>query len=92
MAATFDIIPIRKRTHVLGKGKFRMGELSLLDLEAILIEKEGFNIERNGEKMFDVGSDELWEEIHKEKIIKAEFFGEDVIHIKSESNELILLF
>lgn len=91
MAATFDIIPIRKRTHVLGKGKFRMGELSLLDLEAILIEKEGFNIERNGEKMFDVGSDELWEEIHKEKIIKAEFFGEDVIHIKSESNELILL-
>lgn len=91
MAATFDIIPIRKRTHVLGKGKFRMGELSLLDLEAILIEKEGFNIERNGEKMFDVGSDELWEEIHKEKIIKAEFFGEDVIHIKSEINELILL-
>lgn len=68
-----------------------MGELSLLDLAAILIEKEGFNIERNGEKMFDVGSDELWEEIHKEKIIKAEFFGEDVIHIKSESNELILL-
>ena len=67
-----------------------MGELSLLDLEAILTEKEGFNIERNGEKMFDVGSDELWEEIHKEKIIKAEFFGEDVIHIKSESNELIL--
>lgn len=67
-----------------------MGELSLLDLEAILTEKEEFNIERNGEKMFDVGSDELWEEIHKEKIIKAEFFGEDVIHIKSESNELIL--
>lgn len=68
-----------------------MGELSLLDLEAILTEKEEFNIERNGEKMFDVGSDELWEEIHKEKNIKAEFFGEDVIHIKSESNELILL-
>lgn len=68
-----------------------MGELSLLDLEAILIEKEVFDIERNGEKMFDVDSDELWEEIHKEKIIKAEFFGEDVIHIKSEGNELILL-
>ncbi len=45
-----------------------MRELSLLDLEAILIEKEGFNIERNGEKMFDVDSDKLWEEIHKEKI------------------------
>jgi hypothetical protein len=73
------------------KGKFRMGELSLLDLAAILIEKEGFNIERNGEKMFDVDSDELWEEIHKEKFIKAEFFGEDVIHIKLQSNELILL-
>lgn len=68
-----------------------MGELSLLDLEAILIEKEVLDIERNGEKMFDVDSDELWKEIHKEKIIKAEFFGEDVIHIKSESNELILL-
>lgn len=92
MVVLFDIIAIRKkRTHVLGKGKFRMGELSLLDLEAILIEKEVFGVERNGEKMFDVDSDELWEEIHKEKIIKAEFFGEDVIHIKSESNELILL-
>ena len=92
MVVLFDIIAIRKkRTHVLGKGKLRMGELSLLDLEAILIEKEVFGVERNGEKMFDVDSDELWEEIHKEKIIKAEFFGEDVIHIKSESNELILL-
>ena len=92
MVVLFDIIAIRKkRTHVLGKGKFRMGELSLLDLAAILIEKEGFNIERNGEKMFDVDSDELWEEIHKEKIIKAEFFGEDIIYIKSEGNELILL-
>lgn len=68
-----------------------MGELSLLDLAAILIEKEGFNIERNGEKMFDVGSDELWEEIHKEKNIKAEFFGEDIVYIKSENNEFILL-
>ena len=91
MVASFDIIVIRKRTYVLGKGKLRMGELSLLDLEAILIEKEVFGVERNGEKMFDVDSDELWEEIHKEKIIKAEFFGEDVIHVKSESNELILL-
>lgn len=91
MVVLFDIIAIRKRTHVLRKGKFRMGELSLLDLAAILIEKEGFNIERNGEKMFDVDSDELWEEIHKEKFIKAEFFGEDVIHIKLQSNELILL-
>lgn len=68
-----------------------MGELSLLDLEAILIEKEVLGVEANGEKMFDVDSDKLWEEIHKEKIIKAEFFGEDVIHIKLKSNELILL-
>lgn len=92
MAATFDIIPIRKRTHVLGEGKFRMGELSLLDLEAILIEKEVLDIEANGEKMFDVDSDKLWEEIHKEKIIKAEFFGdESIVYIKLQSNELILL-
>lgn len=66
-------------------------ELSLLDLEVLLIEKEVFDIERNGEKMFDVDSDELWEEIHKEKIIKAEFFGEDIVYIKLESNELMLL-
>lgn len=91
MVVLFDIIVIRKRTHILEKGKLRMGELSLLDLEAILIEKEVFGVERNGEKMFDVDSDKLWEEIHKEKNIKAEFFGEDVIYIKSESNELILL-
>ena len=92
MVVLFDIIPIRKRTHVLGKGKFRMRELSLLDLEAILIEKEVLGVEANGEKMFDVDSDKLWEEIHKEKIIKAEFFGdESIVYIKSENNELILL-
>ena len=69
-----------------------MGELSLLDLEAILIEKEVLDIEANGEKMFDVDSDELWKEIHKEKIIKAEFFGdESIVCIKLQSNELILL-
>lgn len=68
-----------------------MGELSLLDLEAILIEKEVLDIEANGEKMFDVDSDELWKEIHKEKIIKAEFFGdESIVYIKLQSNELIL--
>lgn len=69
-----------------------MGELSLLDLKAILIEKEVLGVERNGEKMFDVDSDKLWEEIHKEKIIKAEFFGdESIVYIKLQSNELILL-
>ena len=69
-----------------------MGELSLLDLKVLLIEKEVFDIERNGEKMFDVDSDELWKEIHKEKIIKAEFFGdESIVYIKLQSNELILL-
>ena len=75
------------------KGEFLMNDLTLLDLECILVDnnREVFGVERNGEKMFDVDSDELWEEIHKEKIIKAEFFGEDVIHVKSESNELILL-
>ena len=69
-----------------------MRELSLLDLEAILIEKEVLGVEANGEKMFDVDSDKLWEEIHKEKIIKAEFFGdESIVYIKLQSNELILL-
>ena len=69
-----------------------MRELSLLDLEAILIERETVDVERDGEKMLDVDSDEIWEEIHKEKIIKAEFFGdESIVYIKSENNELILL-
>lgn len=69
-----------------------MRELSLLDLEAILIEKETVDVERDGEKMLDVDSDELWEEIHKEKNIKAEFFGdESIVYIKLQSNELILL-
>lgn len=69
-----------------------MRELSLLDLEAILIERETVDVERDGEKMLDVDSDELWEEIHKEKIIKAEFFGdESIVYIKLQSNELILL-
>ena len=74
MVVLFDIIPIRKRTHVLGKGKFRMRELSLLDLEAILIEREIVDVERDGEKMLDVDSDELWEEILKEKIINSGIF------------------
>lgn len=70
-----------------------MNDLTLLDLECILVDnREVFNIEANGEKMFDVDSDELWEEIHKEKIIKAEFFGdESIVYIKLQSNELILL-
>ena len=69
-----------------------MRELSLLDLEAILIERETVDVERDGEKMLDVDSDELWEEIHKVKIIKAEFFGdESIVYIKLQSNELILL-
>ena len=64
-----------------------MRELSLLDLEAILIEKETVDVERDGEKMFDADSDKLWEEIHKEKIIKAEFFGdESIVYIKLQSN------
>lgn len=70
-----------------------MNDLTLLDLECILVDnREVFNIERNGEKMFDVDSDKLWEEIHKEKIIKAEFFGdESIVYIKLQRNELILL-
>ena len=68
-----------------------MGELSLLDLEVILMEKEVLDVEANGEKILNVDSDELWEEIYKEKIIKAELFGDDIVYIKLEGNELILL-
>ena len=84
----------RKFTKQSEKSIFLMNDLTLLDLECILVDNNRgkFNIERNGEKMFDVDSDELWEEMHKEKIIKAEFFGEeDIIYIKLESNELMLL-
>ncbi len=67
-----------------------MGNLNLLDIECILIEKNIFDIEKNGEKILNVNSNELWEQIHIEKIIKAEFFTEDIVYIKLESNELIL--
>ncbi|WP_297994131.1 hypothetical protein [uncultured Clostridium sp.] len=67
-----------------------MGKLNLLDLECILIERGMFNIEKNGEKILNISSGELWEQIHKEKIIKAEFFDEDIIYIKLQNNEIIL--
>lgn len=69
---------------------YKMGNLNLLDIECILIEKNIFDIEKNGEKILNVNSNELWEQIHIEKIIKAEFFTEDIVYIKLESNELIL--
>ena len=67
-----------------------MGELSLLDLECILMEREEFDIEKDGEKILKVNSEEIWGEIHKNKIIKAEFFGEDTVYTKLENSELII--
>lgn len=66
-----------------------MGELSLLDLECILMEREKLSVEKNGKKI-KVDSNEIWEEIHKNKIIKAEFFGEDTVYTKLENSELII--
>ena len=67
-----------------------MGELSLLDLECILMERKEFDIEKDGEKILKVNSEEIWGEIHKNKIIKAKFFGEDTVYTKLENSELII--
>ena len=66
-----------------------MGELSLLDLECILTEREKLRVEKNGKKI-KVDSNEIWEEIHKNKIINAELFGEDTVYTKLENSELII--
>lgn len=66
-----------------------MGELSLLDLECILMEREKLSVEKNGKKI-KVDSNEIWEEIHKNKIIKTEFFGEDTVCIKLKDFDLII--
>ena len=67
-----------------------MGELSLLDLECILMERKEFDIEKDGEKILKVNSEEIWVEIHKNKIIKAKFFGEDTVCIKLKDFDLII--
>ena len=67
-----------------------MGELSLLDLECILMERKEFDNEKDGEKILKVNSEEIWGEIHKNKIIKAKFFGEDTVYTKLENSELII--
>ena len=67
-----------------------MGELSLLDLECILMERKEFDIEKDGEKILEVNSEEIWREIHKNKIIKAKFFGEDTVCIKLKDFDLII--
>ena len=67
-----------------------MGELSLLDLECILMERKEFDIEKDGEKILKVNSEEIWGEIHKNKIIKAEFVGEDTVCIKLKDFDLII--
>lgn len=66
-----------------------MRELSLLDLECILMEREKLSVEKNGKKI-KVDSNEIWGEIHKNKIIKAEFFGEDTVYIKLKDFDLII--
>ena len=78
-----------------------MGELSLLDLECILMEREKLSVEKNGKKIkvdsneiweeiLKVNSEEIWGEIHKNKIIKAKFFGEDTVCIKLKDFDLII--
>lgn len=74
-----------------------MGNLNLLDLECILTygERKTFDIERNGEVIHNVKMKNLWSEIHKNKIIKAQLLDHDVVHIiyeteNLEENELII--
>lgn len=67
-----------------------MGNLELLDLECILLEKEIFDAEINGTTMFGITSGRLWDIIHNKELIKAEFVDDEIVYIKTIDRELIL--
>lgn len=70
-----------------------MNDLTLLDLECILIDdnRKNFDIELNEKKIYNVDSNWLWRKIHSESIEVAEIVADSFVYIKLQSNELILL-
>ena len=65
--------------------------LTDLDLEAIIITKEEFDVEINGVKVYNASQLELWKKIHSEKIEIAEEIIDDLIYIKFSCGDILFI-
>ena len=65
--------------------------LTELDLEAIIITKEEFDVEINGVKVYNASQLELWEKIHSEKIEITEEISDDLIYIKFSCGDILFI-
>ena len=65
--------------------------LTDLDLEAIIITKEEFDVEINGVKVYNASKIELWEKIHSERIEIAEEIRDDLIYIKFSCGDILFI-
>ena len=65
--------------------------LTELDLEAIIITKEAFDVEINGVKVYNASKIELWEKIYSEKIEIAEEISDDLIYIKFSCGDILFI-
>ena len=65
--------------------------LTDLDLEAIIITKEEFDVEINGVKVYNASKIELWEKIHSERIEIAEAISDDLVYIKFSCGDILFI-
>ena len=65
--------------------------LTDLDLEAIIITKEEFDVEINGVKVYNASQLELWEKIHSERIEIAEAISDDLVYIKFSCGDILFI-
>lgn len=65
--------------------------LTELDLEAIIITKEEFDVEINGVKVYNASKIELWKKIHSERIEIAEAISDDLVYIKFSCGDILFI-
>ena len=65
--------------------------LTELDLEAIIITKEEFDVEINGVKVYNASKIELWKKIHSERIEIAEAISDDLVYIKFSCGDILCI-
>ena len=65
--------------------------LTDLDLEAIIITKEEFDVEINGVKVYNASKIELWKKIHSERIEIAEAISDDLVYIKFSCGDIVFI-
>ena len=65
--------------------------LTELDLEAIIITKEEFDVEINGVKVYNASKIELWKKIHSERIEIAEAISDDLVYIKFSCGDIVFI-